>query len=88
LMQETQDIKGISALAADTDGIDGTENNAGAYFDQDVINSYLAKDLNIEHYLVTHLTYDFFEQLNALVFTGPTLTNVNDFRIVLIDRHE
>jgi hydroxypyruvate reductase len=88
LMQETLDIAGISALAADTDGIDGSEKNAGAYFDPDVRNMYLAKNLNIKHYLVNHLAYDFFEQLNALVFTGPTLTNVNDFRIVLIDRHE
>jgi glycerate 2-kinase len=88
LMQETLDIQGISALAADTDGIDGSENNAGAYFDSDIRDRCLAKDLNIEHYLKNHRAYDFFEQLNALVFTGPTLTNVNDFRIVLIDRYE
>jgi hydroxypyruvate reductase len=88
LMLETLDIKGISALAADTDGIDGSENNAGAYFDSDIRDRCLAKDLNIEHYLKNHRAYDFFEQLNALVFTGPTLTNVNDFRIVLIDRYE
>jgi hydroxypyruvate reductase len=88
LMLETFDIKGISALAADTDGIDGSECNAGAYFDSDVRNMCLAKNLNITHYLANHLAYDFFDQLNALVFTGPTLTNVNDFRIVLIDRHE
>jgi hydroxypyruvate reductase len=87
-MEETLDIQGISALAADTDGIDGSENNAGAYFDRDVRDMYLAKGLKIEHYLVNHLAYDFFEKLHALVFTGPTLTNVNDFRIVLIDRHE
>lgn len=88
LMEETLDIQGISALAADTDGIDGSENNAGAYFDRDVRDMYLAKGLKIQHYLVNHLAYDFFEKLHALVFTGPTLTNVNDFRIVLIDRHE
>jgi len=88
LMLETLDIQGISALAVDTDGIDGSENNAGAYFDTNVRDLCLAKDFNIKHYLVNHIAYDFFEQLNALVFTGPTLTNVNDFRIVLIDRHE
>ncbi|BDW12099.1 hydroxypyruvate reductase [Polynucleobacter sp. SHI8] len=88
LMQETLDIKGMSALAADTDGIDGSENNAGAYFDAGVRNRYLAKGLNIEHYLQNHQAYDFFEQLDALVMTGPTLTNVNDFRIILIDRYE
>lgn len=88
LMQETLDIQGISALAADTDGIDGSEKNAGAFFDSDVRDMCLAKDLNIEHYLQKHLAYDFFEELNALVLTGPTLTNVNDFRIILIDQHE
>ena len=88
LMQQTLDIKGISALAADTDGIDGSENNAGAYFDAGVRNRYLAKGLNIEHYLQNHQAYDFFEQLDALVMTGPTLTNINDFRIILIDRYE
>ncbi len=86
LMQATMDIQGITALAADTDGIDGSEHNAGAFFHEEIRKQCIAKHLDTEHYLITHQAYRFFEQLNALVITGPTLTNVNDFRIVLIDR--
>lgn len=86
LMQATMDIQGIRALAADTDGIDGGEQNAGAFFHEEIRKQCIAKHLDIEHYLNTHQAYSFFEQLQALVITGPTLTNVNDFRIVLIDR--
>ena len=86
LMQATMDIQGIRALAADTDGIDGSEQNAGAFFHEEIRKQCIAKHLDIEHYLNTHQAYSFFEQLQALVITGPTLTNVNDFRIVLIDR--
>ena len=86
LMQATMDIQGIRALAADTDGIDGSEQNAGAFFHEEIRKQCITKHLDIENYLNTHQAYSFFEQLQALVITGPTLTNVNDFRIVLIDR--
>jgi hydroxypyruvate reductase len=86
LMQATMDIQGIRALAADTDVIDGSEHNAGAFFHEEIRKDCIAKHLDIEHYMNTHQAYSFFEQLQGLVITGPTLTNVNDFRIVLIDR--
>jgi glycerate 2-kinase len=81
----TNDLPTFSALAADTDGIDGSENNAGAWF-----ASESRKLMNNDHQLakdglVKHDSYGFFKDLNTLVHTGPTLTNVNDFRILLID---
>jgi hydroxypyruvate reductase len=79
------DLPTLSALAADTDGIDGSEDNAGAWF-----TSESRKLLNNDHQLAKdglakHDSYGFFKDLNTLVHTGPTLTNVNDFRILLID---
>jgi hydroxypyruvate reductase len=81
----TDDLPALSALAADTDGIDGSEDNAGAWFASESRklmnnNHRLAKDS-----LAKHDSYGFFKDLNTLVHTGPTLTNVNDFRILLID---
>jgi len=76
--------KSLSALAADTDGIDGSENNAGAFFVPKT--RLLAKDSNLDPnvFLDRHDAYGFFEQTQSLFYTGPTLTNVNDFRILLI----
>ncbi len=88
LMHASNDIRGISALAADTDGIDGTENNAGAFFTPKTWDKAQSISLDMEKYLEAHDAYGFFSQLDHLVMTGPTLTNVNDFRIVLIDRNE
>jgi hydroxypyruvate reductase len=88
LMIETLDIPGLSALAADTDGIDGSENNAGAFFTPETRMSALQESINLNQYLTLHDAYGFFSRMNQLVMTGPTLTNVNDFRIVLIDRND
>ena len=88
LLKETIDIKGLSALAADTDGIDGSEKNAGAFFNSEIKKKVLQKHFNIDEYLDKHDAYGFFEEVGALVMTGPTLTNVNDFRIVLWERDE
>lgn len=83
LLEESKEVTSLSALAADTDGIDGSEDNAGAYFDTVIRRT--AKVLNIDGkgYLEKHDAYGFFQKLDALVITGPTLTNVNDFRILL-----
>jgi hydroxypyruvate reductase len=81
----TQDMPHLSALAADTDGIDGSEKNAGAWFSSGIRHTAKQKDLFPQQYLDTHDCYGFFAQLGALVETGPTLTNVNDFRIILLD---
>ena len=85
LLDASKGIDNLSALAADTDGIDGSENNAGAYFDQDVIKKAKELGLDSQYYLKIHDSYGFFAQAEGLVMTGPTLTNVNDFRILLIN---
>ncbi len=85
LFAASEDLTGISALAADTDGIDGSEKNAGAWFTPAIRKMAHAQGLLSEQYLEGHDCYGFFAQLNALVETGPTLTNVNDFRIILLN---
>jgi glycerate 2-kinase len=80
------DLPHVSALAADTDGIDGSEKNAGAWFTSEIRQAANKQDLIPSQYLDQHDCYGFFAQLDALVETGPTLTNVNDFRIILLDK--
>jgi glycerate 2-kinase len=74
----------LSALAADTDGIDGSENNAGAWFTPDTRENINEKALKAEAFLKKHDAYGFFLEAESLLHTGPTLTNVNDFRILLV----
>ena len=76
--------EGISALACDTDGIDGTEDNAGAIFYPDSLTRASARGISAQGALVDNDAYGFFAALGDLVVTGPTLTNVNDFRAVLV----
>ncbi|HEX5795523.1 MAG TPA: glycerate kinase [Geminicoccaceae bacterium] len=76
---------GISALAADTDGIDGSEDNAGALLAPDTLARAEAKGLDARAMLADNDGYGFFSALGDLVVTGPTLTNVNDFRAILVD---
>ena len=77
---------GISALAGDTDGIDGTEDNAGAVIGPDFLVRAADAGLSPNAYLANNDGYSLFEALGDLVITGPTLTNVNDFRAVLIEK--
>jgi hydroxypyruvate reductase len=86
LFSDSSDMPNISALAADTDGIDGSERNAGAWFTPAIRQAAHEQDLIPLQYLAQHDCYGFFAQLDALVETGPTLTNVNDFRIILLDK--
>lgn len=74
----------IFALACDTDGIDGTEDAAGAIITPDTLARATALRLDPAAYLAQNNTYLFFEALGDLIMTGPTLTNVNDFRAILI----
>jgi glycerate 2-kinase len=74
----------IHALAADTDGIDGTEDNAGALISPDTLARAAARGLDARSHLARNDGYGFFDALDALVMTGPTLTNVNDFRAILV----
>ena len=76
---------GITALACDTDGIDGTEDAAGAMIFPDTLARAHTLRLDPAAYLARNDAYLFFEKLGDLVITGPTLTNVNDFRVILID---
>jgi glycerate 2-kinase len=75
---------GIYAMAGDTDGIDGTEDNAGALLAPDTLERAAALRVNARAHLANNDGYGFFSSLGDLVVTGPTLTNVNDFRAVLI----
>jgi len=75
---------GIHALAGDTDGIDGTEDNAGAIVTPDSLTRAAARKLDAKKMLADNDGYSFFSGLGDLVVTGPTLTNVNDFRAILI----
>jgi len=72
------------AIAADTDGIDGSETNAGAIITPDTLARAEAKGMDARTMLTAHDSYTFFQRLGDLVNTGPTLTNVNDFRAILI----
>ena len=75
---------GIFALAGDTDGIDGSEDNAGAIVTPDTLARARALGADARASLAANDAYTLFEKLGDLVVTGPTLTNVNDFRAVLI----
>jgi hydroxypyruvate reductase len=74
----------VWALAADTDGIDGVEDNAGALIVPDTLARASALGLKARDHLDRHDAFTFFERLGDLVVTGPTFTNVNDFRALLI----
>jgi glycerate 2-kinase len=75
----------ISAIAGDTDGIDGSEDNAGALVTADTLARAKARGLDAEKYLANNDAYGFFAGIDDLVVTGPTRTNVNDFRAILIE---
>jgi glycerate 2-kinase len=74
----------VWALAADTDGIDGVEDNAGAMVTPDTLARAQALGLKVTDHLSRNDAYCYFEPLGDLVITGPTHTNVNDFRAVLV----
>ena len=78
---------GIHALAADTDGVDGQEEIAGAYLAPDTLERAWALGIKPRDALANNDGHGFFEALGDSVITGPTLTNVNDFRAILIDRN-
>jgi glycerate 2-kinase len=75
---------GVHVLAADTDGIDGIEDNAGAIVAPDTLVRARAKGMNAQEFLDRNDAYNFFAGVGDLVVTGPTFTNVNDFRALLV----
>jgi hydroxypyruvate reductase len=84
LAQALQAMDGVWALAADTDGIDGVEDNAGAQVAPDTLARANALGLKLSDHQQRNDAYGFFSALGDLVVTGPTHTNVNDFRAVLV----
>lgn len=84
LAQGLAGAPGIFALAADTDGIDGGEDDAGAFVAPDTIARAAALGMDLATALAGNDTYSVFAALGDLVVTGPTLTNVNDFRAILV----
>ena len=84
LLQELRGQDGIWAIACDTDGIDGTEDNAGALISPESFKKSEKLGLDPSKYLSNNDSYSFFNELGDLVSPGPTMTNVNDFRAVLV----
>jgi hydroxypyruvate reductase len=81
---EAQGVAEVWALAADTDGIDGTEANAGALVTPDTMARARALGLDGSESLARHDSHGFFAALGDLVTTGPTRTNVNEYRAILL----
>lgn len=77
-------LPGVHAIACDTDGIDGSEDNAGAVYGPDTLARAAALGLSPRKLLENNDAYSLFSALDDLVLTGPTRTNVNDFRAILI----
>jgi len=77
-------VPGVHGIAADTDGIDGSEDNAGALLAPDTLARAVAKGVDAQRMLEANDSYGFFSALGDLVVTGPTRTNVNDYRAILL----
>jgi hydroxypyruvate reductase len=84
LAQALQGQSGVWALAADTDGIDGVQDNAGAFVVPDTLARAQAAGAKVADYLDRNDAYGYFERIGDLLVTGPTHTNVNDFRAILV----
>jgi len=84
LAEALQGQAGVWALAADTDGIDGMEDNAGAQVTPDTLQRAAAQGLKLSEHLLRNDAYGYFSALGDLVVTGPTNTNVNDFRAIVV----
>lgn len=84
LARELAGAPDIWALACDTDGIDGSEDNAGAILSPDSLRRSAALSVNAQALAANNDAWAFFHALDDLVMTGPTLTNVNDYRVILV----
>ena len=83
LFNQVKNTDRIAVISCDTDGIDGSEDNAGVYFDKKIIAKAKKLSLDPEFFLKKNDSYSFFKKLNSLIHTGPTLTNVNDYRVIM-----
>ena len=86
LTESLKGLPGVYALAGDTDGIDGSEDNAGALMTPDSYARAAQLGLNVRDELENNNGYGYFAALDSLIVTGPTRTNVNDFRAILIEK--
>ena len=84
LAHEINGLGGVTALAADTDGIDGSEDNAGAFVDGSSVGRMRCVGLDTQDHLVRHDAWSAFNMIGDLFITGPTGTNINDFRAILV----
>ncbi len=84
LAVELDGVEGVHAIAADTDGIDGSEDNAGALLAPDSLARATKRNLDAKKLLAGNDAWTFFSGIGDLVHTGPTLTNVNDYRAILV----
>ncbi|VCU70028.1 Putative hydroxypyruvate reductase [Pigmentiphaga humi] len=85
LAAELGNESGISALACDTDGIDGSQDNAGAWWDSDRLRHAASRGVTPQRWLDANDAWGYFHELETLILTGPTLTNVNDYRVILVE---
>ena len=76
---------GIYALACDTDGVDGSKDVAGAYINSTTVTRAQSAGESLQAQLEGHNSHQFFKAIDDLIITGPTNTNVNDFRVIVIE---
>jgi glycerate 2-kinase len=86
LLLALEGFGGISAAAFDTDGIDGSEDNAGAIMTADSFERAMKAGVDLKGLFANNDAYTAFEKLGDLVVTTPTRTNVNDFRVILVPK--
>ncbi len=84
LAVELHDVPDVYALACDTDGIDGSEDNAGAWLAPKSVERQAADGVSAVTALDRHDSYGFFRAAGQLIVTGPTRTNVNDYRVIVV----
>ena len=83
-LSDLDERENIFAIACDTDGIDGSEDNAGAYLEPSSMHRARLGGLQAKAQLAANDAFGFFAPLDDLIVTGPTRTNVNDYRVILI----
>jgi glycerate 2-kinase len=84
LALELDGLRDVYAIACDTDGIDGSEDNAGAVLTPDSLVRARAREVHPQQKLAVHDAWGYFDAIDDLVVTGPTRTNVNDYRVILV----
>ncbi len=87
-MASLEDWRGLALLSGGTDGEDGPTDAAGAFVDEEIAKAANEKELNLQEYLQRNDAYHCFEQLDALIKTGPSGTNVCDLRVITVGRND